>query len=192
MDISEGAAARLLPYLLDGIAREEYKFHMGMSTEGMKLCSYMIQFLLSRSAVDEVLVRAYLGVKQCKALEGDSEQAYGRRLYKAAFRAGNVVSMEDLTTLQTEVLPEWVQIGVRNLVTPRFSHDLVVRLSRNFGAPLRQAEVVGSTSKSKPLSGVKQIVVKYYVRPKQGCPTRRRVEAEKTLITPLWEICPSR
>jgi hypothetical protein len=29
MDISEGAAARLLPYILDGIAREEYKSHMG-------------------------------------------------------------------------------------------------------------------------------------------------------------------
>jgi hypothetical protein len=56
--------------------------------------------------VVEVLIKAYLGVTQCKAPEGESEQAYGRRLYKVAIRAGNFISMEDLTTLFTEGLPE--------------------------------------------------------------------------------------
>jgi hypothetical protein len=105
-------------------------------------------------------VEAYHGVTQCKALEGESEQAFGRRLYKAAIRAGNVVSMEDLTTLFTEGLPSWVQTGIRNLVTPGLSYDRVVRLAHNFGASLRQADVGGGTPKSKPVSGAKQIAVK--------------------------------
>jgi hypothetical protein len=112
----------------------------------------MIQFLLFRYAVDEVLVKDYLGVTQCKALEGESEQAYGHRLQKAAIRAGNVFSMEDLTTLFTEGLPEWVQTGIRNLVTPGLSYDRVVRLAHNFGASLRQANVGGGTPKNKPVS----------------------------------------
>jgi hypothetical protein len=120
----------------------------------------MIQFLLSRYAVDEVLVQAYLGVTQCKALEGESEQAYGRRLYKAAIRAGNVVSMEDLTTLFTEGLPEWVQTRIRNLITPVLSYDRVVRLAHNFGASLRQADISGGTPQSKPVSGVKTTAAK--------------------------------
>jgi hypothetical protein len=53
---------------------------MGRAPGDMELYPFMIQFLLSRYAVDEVLVQAYLGVTQCKALEGESEQAYGRRL----------------------------------------------------------------------------------------------------------------
>ena len=105
MDISEGAAARLLPYFLDGIAREEYRSHMGRAPPEVDIYPYMIQFLLSRFAVDEVLVEAYLGVTQCKALEGESEQAYGRRLYKAAIRAGNVVSMEDLDSCFLKACP---------------------------------------------------------------------------------------
>jgi hypothetical protein len=157
MDISEGAAARLLPYFLDGTAREEYKSHMGRAPPEVDLYAYMVQFLLSRFAVDEILVEAYLGVTQCKALEGESEQVYGRRLYKAAIRAGNVVSMEDLTTLFTEGLPSWVQTGIRNLVTPGLSYDRVVRLAHNFGSSLRQAELSGASPKPKPVAGVKPI-----------------------------------
>lgn len=160
MDISEGAAARLFPYFLDGMAREEYKSHMGRAPPDVELYPYMVQFLLSRFAVDEILVEAYHGVTQCKALEGESEQAFGRRLYKAAIRAGNVVSMEDLTTLFTEGLPSWVQTGIRNLVTPGLSYDRVVRLAHNFGASLRQADLSGASPKIKPVSGVKPLAVK--------------------------------
>ena len=160
MDISEGAAARLLPYFLDGIAREEYRSHMGRAPPEVDIYPYMIQFLLSRFAVDEVLVEAYLGVTQCKALEGEPEQAYGRRLYKAAIRAGNVVSMEDLATLFTEGLPSWVQTGIRDLVTPGLSYDRVVRLAHNFGTSLRQADLSGGTPKTKPMTGIKPITVK--------------------------------
>jgi hypothetical protein len=83
MNISEGAAAKLFPYFLDGIAREEYESHTGRAPGYMELYPYMIQFLLSRYAVDEVLVQASLGVTQCKAIDGEWERAYGRRLYKA-------------------------------------------------------------------------------------------------------------
>jgi hypothetical protein len=98
-------------------------------------------------------------VTQCKALEGEFEQAFGRRLCKAAIRAGNVVSMEDLTTLFTEGLPSWVQTGIRNLVTPGLSYDRVVRLAHNFGASLRQADLSGASPKIKPVSGMKPLAV---------------------------------
>jgi hypothetical protein len=72
MDISEGAAASLVPYFLDVIAREENKSHMSRAPADSELYPYMIQFFLFRYAVDEVLVQAYLEVMQCKALEGES------------------------------------------------------------------------------------------------------------------------
>jgi hypothetical protein len=37
MDISEGAAARLFPYFLDGMAREEYNSHMGRAPPDVEL-----------------------------------------------------------------------------------------------------------------------------------------------------------
>jgi hypothetical protein len=139
----------------------------------------MFQFLLSRFAVDEILVEAYHGLTQCKALEGESEQAFGRRLCKAAIRAGNVVSMEDLTTLFTEGLPSWVQTGIRNFVTPGLSYDRVVRLAHNFGASLRQTDLRGASPKIKPVSGVKPLAVKVprvapqSAQPVSGVPARR-------------------
>jgi hypothetical protein len=66
--------------------------------------------------------------------------------------------MEDLTTLFTEGLPEWVQTGI-NIVTPGLYYDRVVRLALNFGASLRQADVGGGTPKSKPVSRVKTTAV---------------------------------
>jgi hypothetical protein len=73
-------------------------------------------------------------VTQCKAREGETEQAYGDRLYKAAIRAGNVINLGDLTTIFMEGLPRSVESGIRNWVTPEMSFEKVVRLSqsRNF------------------------------------------------------------
>jgi hypothetical protein len=110
--------------------------------------------------MDEVLVQAYLGVTQRKSIDGESEQAYGRRLYKADIRAGNVISVEDLTTFFNKGLPEWVQTGIQNSVAPGFSYDRVVRLAHNFGASLRQADVGEGTPRNKLVSGVKPIAVK--------------------------------
>jgi hypothetical protein len=118
---------------------------MGRAPPDLELYPYMVQFFLSRFAVDEILVEAYHVVTQCKALEGESDQAFGRRLYKAAIRAGNLVSMEDLTTLFTEGFPSSVQTGIRNLVTPGQSYDRVVQLAHNFGASLRQADLSGAS-----------------------------------------------
>jgi hypothetical protein len=120
----------------------------------MELYPYMIQFLLSRYSVDEVLVQAYLLVTQCKALEGKSEQAYGRRLYKAAIRAGG---------------SHYVVYGVTTRMGPNRNTEssytgIVLRPCgpsrpqlRRFPAP---ADVGGGTPKSKPVSGVKMTAVK--------------------------------
>ena len=157
-DVSEGAAARLLPYFLDGIAREGYKAHLDDAPMGMELFPYMVQYLLETYATDEALTQAYLAVTTARLLEGETEKAFGHRLYKASIRAGNVVSKMDLKTIFVEGLPPFVQAGLRLHLAPDMSFDKVTRLAHDLGMSLRQTALQAITpEKGKFVQGVKPI-----------------------------------
>jgi hypothetical protein len=50
--VSEGAAARLIPYFLKGIAKEGYRAQLGDVKATMPKYPFMVQYVLETNAVD--------------------------------------------------------------------------------------------------------------------------------------------
>jgi hypothetical protein len=57
-EISEAAAARLIPYFLTGAAKEGYRAHLDEATPVFPIYPYMIQYLLESYALDDELAQA--------------------------------------------------------------------------------------------------------------------------------------
>ena len=162
LDVSEGAASRLLPYFLDGVAREGYKAHLDEVPVGVDVYPYMVQYLLETYARDDALSQAYMAVTTAKMADGETEQAFGHRLYRAAIRAGNVVSKTDLKTIFLEGLPPFIQAGMRLHVTPSMSFEKVQQLAHDLGSSLRQTALQAASppSKGKLVAGVKPVATR--------------------------------
>ena len=159
--MGEGAAARLLPYFLKDAAKEGYRAHMDDVPSGIPLYPYMVQYLLETYALDDELAKAYLTVSTAKQLEGEDERAFGRRLQRAAIRAGNVVNKRDLKTIYVEGLPPFVQAGLRMHLKPDLTFEEVQRLAQNLGISLRQTMLQPSlVAKPKLPLGVKPLLTR--------------------------------
>ena len=159
--MGEGAAARLLPYFLKDAAKEGYRAHMDDVPSGIPLYPYMVQYLLETYALDDELAKAYLTVSTAKQLEGEDERAFGRRLQRAAIRAGNVVNKRDLKTIYVEGLPPFVQAGLRMHLKPDLTFEEVQRLAQNLGISLRQTMLQPSlVANPKPPLGVKPLLTR--------------------------------
>jgi hypothetical protein len=78
--VSEGAAARLIPYFLKGIAKEGYRARLGDVAVSMPKYPFMVQYLLETYAVDEKLAKAYYAAASARQIEGEDEKKFGRRL----------------------------------------------------------------------------------------------------------------
>ena len=121
----------------------------------------MVQYLLERCALDDELAKAYLTVSTAKQLEGEDERAFGRRLQRAAIRAGNVVNKRDLKTIYVEGLPPFVQAGLRMHLKPDLTFEEVQRLAQNLGISLRQTMLQPSlVAKPKFPLGVKPLLTR--------------------------------
>jgi hypothetical protein len=136
--VSEGAAARLIPYFLKGIAKERYRAQLGDVPETMPKDPFMVQYLLETYAVDEELAKAYHAAASARKTEGEDEKTFGRRLQRAAILAGNVIDQMNLKTIYIERLPPYAQAGLRLHATPVMSFDQVQRMAHNSGTSLRQ------------------------------------------------------
>jgi hypothetical protein len=163
-ELSQAAAARLIPYFLTRAAKEGYHAHLDEAPQGFYTYTYMIQYLLETCALDDELAQAYIAVTTAKQAEKETEKAFGRRLHRLAIRAGNVIDKQDLTTIYVEGLPTFVQAGLRMHLTPRMTFEAVQMLAHNLGVSLRQAVAQPLTSSlvSKQPSGVKSL------RPRPG------------------------
>jgi hypothetical protein len=53
-----------------------------------------------------------MAVTTAKEAEGEGERVFGRRLYRLAIKAGNVVAKRYLKTIYVEGLPPFVQSGI--------------------------------------------------------------------------------
>jgi hypothetical protein len=161
-DIGEGAAARLIPYFLKDAAKEGYRAHLDETPSGMPYYPYMVQYLLETYAIDDELARAYMTVTTARQMDGEDERAFGRRLQRAAIRAGNVVDKTNLKTIFVEGLPPFVQAGLRMHLTPSLSFEEVQRLAHNLGVSLRQTMLQSSPGGVKPRvpPGVKSLVTR--------------------------------
>jgi hypothetical protein len=78
----------------------------------------MVQYLLETYALDDELSQAYMAVTTAKQAERESEKSFGSRLHRLAIRAGNTIDKRDITTIYVEVLPTFVQAGLRMHLTP--------------------------------------------------------------------------
>jgi hypothetical protein len=159
-ELSEAAAARLIPYFLTGAAKEGYRAHLDEAPMVFPTYPYMIQYLLETYALDDELAQAYMAVTTAKQAEKETERSFGRRLHRLAIRAGNVIDKRDLTTIYVEGLPTFVQAGLRMHLTPGMTFETVQRLAHNLGISLRQAvaqPVVSSLASRQPM-GVKSLL----------------------------------
>jgi hypothetical protein len=163
-ELSEAAAARLIPYFLTGAAKEGYRAHLDEAPLVFPTYPYMIQYLLETHALDDELAQAYLAVTTAKQAEKETEKAFGRRLHRLAIRAGNVIDKQDLTTIYVEGLPTFVQAGLRMHLTPGMTFETVQRLAHNLGVSLRQAvaQHPAPSVVSRQPAGVKSLL------PRQG------------------------
>jgi hypothetical protein len=105
---------------------------------------------LETYALDDELAHAYMTVTTARQLDGEDERAFGRRLQRAAIRAGNVVDKTNLKTIYVEGLPLFVQAGFRMHLTPSLSFEEVQRLAHNLGISLRQTMLQFSQGGVKP------------------------------------------
>jgi hypothetical protein len=105
LDMSEGAATRILTSFLDGMAREGYRANLDDAPDGIHLYPFTVQYLLETYAVDEALTEAYMAVTGARLLEGETEKAFGHRLNKLLIMAGNFIPKEDLRAISIEGLP---------------------------------------------------------------------------------------
>jgi hypothetical protein len=121
--VGEGSAARLIPYFLKDAAKEGYRAHMDETPSGMLLYPYMVQYLLETYALDDEPAKAYIAVSSAKQLEGENERAFGRRLQRAAIRAGNSMDERDLKIIYVEGLSTFVQAGLRMHLEPELSFE---------------------------------------------------------------------
>jgi hypothetical protein len=148
-ELTEAAAARLLPYFLTGMAKEGYRAHLDEAPLSLPTYPYMVQYLLETYAVDDELAQAYMAVTTAKQAGNEGEKAFGHRLHRLAIKAGNVIDKRDLTTIYVEGLPQFVQSGLRMHLTPGMSFETVQRLAHNLGVSLRQT-IEQSTTQVPP------------------------------------------
>jgi hypothetical protein len=71
--LSEGAAARLIPYFLKGIAKEGYRAQLGDVPATMQKYPFMFQYLLETYAVEEELAKDYYAAASARQTEGEDE-----------------------------------------------------------------------------------------------------------------------
>jgi hypothetical protein len=147
--VGEGAAARLVPYFLKGMAKEGYRAQMDEAPSGMPKYPFMVQWLLETYALDDDLAKAYMAATTAKMLDGEDERAFGRRLHRAAIRAGNVIDKTNLKTIYVEGLPPFIQAGLRMHLTPDMSFEKVQRLAFSLGTSLRQTILQSNQAAAK-------------------------------------------
>jgi hypothetical protein len=97
--VSEGAAARLIPYFLKGIAKEGYRAQLGDVPATMPKNPFMVQYLLETYAVNEELAKAYHAAASARKVEGKDEKTFGRRLQRSATLEGNAIDQMNLKTI---------------------------------------------------------------------------------------------
>jgi hypothetical protein len=155
--VSEGAAARLIPYFLKGPAKEGYR-DTTRGRPGVDAEVHVHGPVYQTYTVDEEIEKAYYATASARQIEGEDEKTFGRRLQRSTILAGNFMDQMNLKTIYIEGLPPFFQAGLRLHVTPGMSFDQVQRMAHNLGTSLRQTvaqvprvKVIKTTAWVKPL-----------------------------------------
>jgi hypothetical protein len=68
LNVSEGAATRILPSVLDWMAREVYWANLNDAHDGIQFHPFMVQYLLETYAIEEALTEAYMATSGARLL----------------------------------------------------------------------------------------------------------------------------
>jgi hypothetical protein len=131
--ISEGAAARLIPYFLTGIAKEGYRTQCKEVPYWAALYPHMFQYLLAAFARDDELAKAYHAVSSSKQAAGEEEKAIARRLQSAAILASSVVDKSNLKSIYVKGLHPHLQSDVRLHITSKMTLEEVMHVAQTVG-----------------------------------------------------------
>jgi hypothetical protein len=136
--VSEGAAARLMPYFLKGAPKEEYRSYLKEVPASKPLYPYMVQYLLETYASDDELAKAYHMAVTARQREGEDERAFALRLRQIAASAGNVFDEATLKSIYVDGLAEYVQESLRVHLTPEMPFSKVQKVAHQLGKSLRR------------------------------------------------------
>ena len=155
--VSEGAAARLMPYFLKGAPKEEYRSYLKEVLAGKPLYPHMVQYLLDTYASDDELAKAYHLAVTARQRDNEDERAFALRLRQIAAAAGNVFDEATLKSIYVDGLAEYVQDSLRVHLTPEMPFSKVQKVAHQLGKSLRRTSersqsVVASRKREEHLS----------------------------------------
>jgi hypothetical protein len=142
-DISEGAAALILPYFLDGRAKSGLASRMKKIPPSMPKYPAAVQYLLQSFATEGVISAACQRVSTAKQLPEEDEKSFANRLDKYAAEAGSVFSEDALISSFVDGLLPYAGNTVRGQVTPQMTFAEVQILAENVGAAGRSLMTPG-------------------------------------------------
>jgi hypothetical protein len=133
-DISEGAAALILPYFLDGRAKSGLASRMKKIPPSRPKYPAAVQYMLQSFATEGVIYAAFQRVSTAKQLPEEDEKSFANRLDKYAAEAGSVFSEDALISAFVDGLLPYAGNTVRGQVTPQMTFSEVQILAENVGA----------------------------------------------------------
>ena len=144
-DVSEGAAAHILPYFLEGPAASRCKTQMTrLASSNVPLYPALVNGLLHRYATEHVMSEAYQKVHSLRQNDGENELQFGGRLLETALQSGDVFDERDLKSIFMDGLETAVRPLVRQHAAKDLEFESLQELAFNTGESLRTTSKVAS------------------------------------------------
>ena len=132
-EVSEAAAAVLLPYFLDGRAKAGLSSRMKHLPSSMANYPAAVQWLLQSFATEAVIAASYQKVFTARQSGDEDEKQFATRLNKYAAEAGSVFSEDALISAFVDGLLPYASNTIRGQVTPTMTFAEVQLLAEQAG-----------------------------------------------------------
>jgi hypothetical protein len=131
--ISEGAAAVILPYFMEGRAKSGLASRMKHIPMMMPKFPAAVQWLLQSFATEPVIAASYQKVFTARQMPEEDEKLFAGRLNKYAAQAGSVFTEDALIAAYVDGLQPYASNTVRGQVTPTMTFAEVQILAEQAG-----------------------------------------------------------
>jgi hypothetical protein len=149
-EVSEAAAAVLLPYFLDGRAKSGVVSRLKHIPASMPRYPAAVQWLLQSFATETVISNSYHKVFTARQTVDEDEQQFADRLDRYAAEAGSVFSEDALISAYVDGLLPYARNTVRGQMLPTMTFAEVQVLAEQAG---HAGRALNSPAKASPRTG---------------------------------------